>query len=229
MPSTPDISHVAGLLSDPSRSAMLISLLDGRPQTATELAQRAKITPQTASLHLSKLVSGHLISKEVQGKYHYFRLTDPNVAHAIESLIAISPPSKIYSLREADEDNALRKARTCYDHLAGRLGINLAESIVRKGYIDISNENYRVTDDGKKFFSDFGIDFVKLKRRRRKFIHPCLDWSERTPHIGGALGAALLDRITELGWIDKKASQRAVRVTELGKEGFRNHFELSVD
>ncbi len=117
MPSTPNISHVAGLFADPSRSTILISLLDGRPQTATELANHAKITPQTASAHLSKLVSSNLITKEVHGRYRYFRLTDPNVARAIESLIAISVPSEIHSLRDSNENQALRKARTCYDHL----------------------------------------------------------------------------------------------------------------
>lgn len=208
---------------------MLISLLDGRPQTATELARHAQITPQTASAHLSKLVSGNLITKEVQGRYRYFRLINPNVAHAIESLIAISSPSQVRSLRDSDEEQSLRKGRTCYDHLAGKLGTELAKALHDKGYIESSAGDYNLTDHGLKFFTDFGIDIAKVRLRRRKFIHPCLDWSERTPHIGGALGAALLDRITELGWIEKRPFNRAIRVTAEGKKGFHKNFNLLVD
>ena len=226
MPSTPDISHVAGLLADPSRATILISLLDGRPQTATELANHAKITPQTASAHLSKLVSGNLISKEVQGRYRYFQLTDPNVASAIESLITISGPSDIRSLRDSNEDQALRKARTCYDHLAGKLGTSLAHSLESQGYIVEYDDNYTLTDSGRQFLTQFGIDVTKAERRRRKFIHSCMDWSERKPHIGGALGAALLDRVTELGWIEKGTTHRTIRVTAAGEQGFCDHFGM---
>lgn len=229
MPMTPDISQIAGLFADSSRAVMMISLLDGRPQTVTELSRQAHITPQTASAHLSKLVSGQLIIKEIHGRYRYFRLTDPSVAHAVESLIAISPPSEIHSLRDADEVKSLREARTCYDHLAGKLGTKLAGSLESKGYIDRSTDDYNVTNTGRQFFIDFGIDMIKVKRRRRNLIHPCFDWSERTPHIGGALGAALLDRVTELGWIEQKKLNRAIRVTEEGKKGFLKHFGLMID
>ncbi|QQE80409.1 helix-turn-helix domain-containing protein [Alicyclobacillus sp. SO9] len=226
VPSTPDISHVAGLLADPSRASIIISLLDGRPQTATELANHAKVTPQTASAHLSKLVSGNLITKEVHGRYRYFRLTDPNVARAIESLIAISGPSEIQSLRDSEEDRALREARTCYDHLAGKLGTNLARSLESHGFVTRSGDDFILTDSGRQFLTQFGINITKAERRRRKFIYPCMDWSERTPHIGGALGAALLDRISELGWIERGMSNRTIRVTEAGQQGFYERFGI---
>ncbi|QCR32453.1 helix-turn-helix transcriptional regulator [Lysinibacillus sp. SGAir0095] len=217
MGSRPDFSYVAKLMADSSRAAMLEALLglDGLP--ANELARKASITLQTASGHLSKLVEGELVRVEKHGRHRYYRLANSNVAQAIETLTVIAPPPQIKSLKDSSRAEKIKIARTCYDHLAGQLGVALTNAFVERGYLIEDQVDFKVTDIGEQFFNDFEINLDSLRTKRRHFARKCLDWSERRYHLAGSLGQAVLIRLLELHWIEK-LPDRAVRVTELGKK-----------
>lgn len=219
-------AKIASLLGEPSRAAILMSLMDGRFHTAGELAFMAAVTPQTASFHLSKLENGRLVVVENHGRHRYYRLAGEEVAHLLEIFLAVSPPVEVRSLKQASQLNALRRARTCYDHLAGNLGIELTESMVTLGCLEKEGSDFAVTPQGEQVFSDLGLDLSLLRKKRRSFSRACLDWSERRHHLGGALGFGLASRFFELGWISRVPSTRAVKVTNIGKNGFKKHFHL---
>jgi DNA-binding transcriptional ArsR family regulator len=221
-------AEAARLLINPSRSVMLTSMLDGRYHTSGELARFAGITPQTASFHLKRLEDAGIIHQTKQGRHRYYGLMSPDVAKILESLLTISPPPRISSFKQAGEDQAIRYARTCYDHLAGTLAIKITESLINDGYITQENEHYLLSEKGEHFFSHFGIDLELARKKRRSFCPCCLDWSERKHHIAGALGNAMLIRFLELGWFNKKAASRALLPTETGKKGFKTIFGLDV-
>lgn len=218
MESRPDFSYVAKLMGDSSRAAMLEALLglDGLP--ANELARKANVSLQTASGHLAKLVEGNLIRVEKHGRHRYFRLASPDVAHAIETLTVIAPAPNIKSLKNFSRAEKVRIARTCYDHLAGKLGVSLTEAFIQKGYLVEGENDFLVTDKGEKFFCDFDINLDVLRNQRRYFARKCLDWSERRYHLAGALGNAVLLRLLDLRWIEK-LPDRAVKVTRTGRVG----------
>lgn len=225
MASRPDFSNTAKLMAHPSRAAMLDALLgtDGLP--ASELAREANVSLQTASEHLGKLVEGKIVSVEKYGRHRYFRLANPNVAQAIESLTVISPPVRVSSLKDADRVKRIHMARTCYDHLAGKLGVSLTQSLLKKKYLMEGQNDFLLSEEGERFFREFGIDLAVLRKKRRFFARKCLDWSERRYHLAGSLGNAVLERLLSLGWVEKQA-ERTVRVTEKGTTELEKTFDI---
>lgn len=224
----PNIAEVAALIAEPTRATILLGLLDGRAMPASELARMSHITPQTASFHLSKMVEAGLLVMESHGRHRYYRIANEEVSHALEAIMAISPVKKVRSLREADQKRALNYARTCYDHLAGEVGVAVTEAILQLGFIEPSGRDYGITSKGAEFFTNFGINIEILLKGRRKVARKCLDWSERRYHIAGALGSALTDRFFTLGWIARIPNGRAVRITDMGKNGLNQTFGLQL-
>ena len=211
------LADVAALIGEPTRAAMLVGLLDGRALTATELARIADLSAPATSLHLSKLAQGGLVVVRKAGRHRYYRLANGEVAHALEALGVIAtaapherPPSRAGS--------ALRAARTCYDHLAGVLAIELADRLERARIVRIEDdERYRVTRAGSGWFADaLGIDVAALTTGRRPLARRCLDWTERRPHLAGALGAAVLEQFLQRRWVARTPGSRALRITTHG-------------
>jgi DNA-binding transcriptional ArsR family regulator len=218
-----DLAAVAALVGDPARANVLCALVDGRALTASELAYAAHVTPQTASGHLGKLSAAGLITPVQQGRFRYFRLADPLVATMLEGIMnvaALAPPR----LRPPRMEAGMRSARLCYDHCAGVLGVGLTDALRDRGHIDLGDDGGVVTLPGAKFLLDFGVDIDALKKHRRVFCRPCLDWSERRPHLAGAVGAALAARLFALGWIVRVRDTRALRITRSGEAGLRETF-----
>lgn len=226
MPGDIDIATVAAVLADTTRANMLLALSDGRSLPAGELAWRARVKASTASSHLAKLVDSGLLVVVKQGRHRYFRLADASIMQAIETLASFAPSTPVSSLRESAMGEAIRSARMCYNHLAGRLGVSLSEALVEKHILDSFDEGYIITDDGKRWMRDFGIDDADFKKQKSLLV-PChIDWSERRHHIAGALGAALSRRLLDLAWIERLPSSRAVRLTEVGRLGLKGEFHL---
>lgn len=220
MSDTNRIAATAALLGDPARANMLSALLDGRALTAKELAFVAHVTPQTASGHLAKLSDGGLLSGEKQGRHRYYRLASPLVGQMLEGVMAVAGPPQRPAWRGGE---ALRTARTCYDHLAGRLGVALADALSERGHVALGTDGGEVTEQGARFLDEFGASPAP---GRRIFCRPCLDWSERRPHLAGRVGAALACRCLELGWITRQRDTRAVAITSAGHTGFRDTFGI---
>jgi DNA-binding transcriptional ArsR family regulator len=216
----PDIALVGSLVGDPARANMLASLMTGRALTATELAQEAGVTPQTASTHLARLVDGGLLAAEKQGRHRYFRLAEPDVAQALEALMGLAARAGHLRVRTGPKDPQMRHARVCYDHLAGDLGVKLFDRLQGRKLIAGSGEDLAVTGSGRRFFADFGIYLDGLSGRRRPLCRPCLDWSERRHHLGGSLGSALLARFFDLKWAKRDAASRAVHFSSRGLAQF---------
>ena len=209
-----DISSLAALISEPARGRMLIALLDGRSLPATELAQRAGITCQTASSHLAKLTEGQLLQVIPQGRHRYYRLANARVADLLESMARFAPRKEIDRL---GPKSPIQIARTCYNHLAGSLGVSITEAIVGRDYLRIAGRDYQLSKKGAQWFSELGVDIGDLRKSGRVFARQCLDWSERRNHLAGALGSALAEQLFERGWIDRVRQSRAVRITDLGR------------
>lgn len=235
MASNAKFAEVAALAGDPARAAMLHALMDGRALTATELAHVAGITPQTASGHLARLATAGLVAVEKQGRHRYHRLASRAVAQMMESIMQVA--SGLETMRPAPvtgpRDAALRAARTCYDHLAGRLGVALADGLAEGGHVELTSDGGIVTETGVALLHRIGIDVEALAaargRRARVLCRPCLDWSERRPHLAGALGAALCARGFEDGWIRRADGSRAVSVTRKGERIFRDVFGVRTE
>jgi DNA-binding transcriptional ArsR family regulator len=223
------IAEIAALAGDPARANILSALLDGRAMTATELAYAARVTPQTASAHLGKLAEAGLITATPSGRHRYFRLASPKVAQMIESIGSVALDNRPRFRPLSREAAALRDARVCYDHLAGRLGVAIADAMTTRGLIVLEDEGGHLTDAGSRFLRDLGIDLFVAARRRRRQCRACLDWTERRPHIGGAIGAALAEHWLTLGWIARAKDSRAVRLTPAGERGFRESLGLSLN
>ena len=226
-PNSPSIAEIAALVGNPARANVLSVLLDGRPLTATELAYAARVTPQTTSGHLAKLTRAGLLAQQKAGRRIYYRLASPLVAQMLESLMVVAgdgPPRHRPTWRGGED---LRTARTCYDHLAGRLGVALAETLGARGHIALTRDGGEVTPAGFAFFKDIGVDLDG--RGRRVFCRPCLDWSERRLHLAGAVGAALATCCFDLGWIARMRDTRAVAITPKGQRGFRTTFGIALD
>lgn len=206
---------------------MLSALIDGRALAAGELAQLAGVSPATASAHLARLLDGGLVTRTRQGRHRYYRLAGHEVAAAIEALSHLGTPVPVRSLRQSREALALAEARTCYDHLAGRAGVALLDALLAGGVLtsaDGAQADFAVTGPGAATLGGFGVDVAALRRSRRRLAGPCLDWTQRRPHLNGALGAAMTTRLLELGWIERGAQRRAVQVTAAGRDGLTETF-----
>ncbi|MFB9831707.1 ArsR/SmtB family transcription factor [Actinoallomurus acaciae] len=226
-----DIAPVAALLADRARAAMLTVLLDGRPLSAGELARTAGVSPATASSHLGKLLDGGLVSVVKQGRHRYYRLKGAEVASVIETLSLISPRVQVRSLRQSRQAVALGEARTCYDHLAGRVGVALFDAMIGRGLlepvlgVDASEPGeYEVTGKGEESLASIGVDVAAVRTSRRRFAGHCLDWTERRPHLNGALGAAVTAGMIEIGWFERGSSRRSLVLTESGRAGLADVF-----
>jgi DNA-binding transcriptional ArsR family regulator len=241
-----DLASVGALIGEPARARVLMALADGRELPASVLASEAGVAASTASAHLARLVDGGLVTVEPRGRHRYFRLSGPEVGRAIEALAAIAPPAPVRSLKDGTRAQALRAARTCYDHLAGKLGVELMGALLSQGILsggdghyDRSHArrdrpssygrdvDYRLSDRGADALRDLGVDLDAAFAGRRPPIRYCVDWSEQDHHLSGGLGAALAHRLHELGWIRPLPGSRAVKVTPSGREGLAERFGLT--
>ncbi len=222
-----DIAAAAALIGTPARAALLLALAESESLSARELATRAGIAPSTASSHLARLVSGGLVVSERRSRHRYFRLAGPPIAEALEALAGIAPTKPVRSLRDATVADAIRYARTCYDHLAGGLGVELAAALEREQVLVERNGAYALGPCAETRLASLGIELAALERQRRVVARPCLDWSERRPHVAGALGAALANRLFELGWLKRRPANRSVELTPTGREQLR--IELGIE
>jgi DNA-binding transcriptional ArsR family regulator len=217
MTSALDMSEIGFLVGDPARANMLSALMDGRARTAGELASFAGVTAQTASLHLRRLTNANLLAVLSQGRHRYFRLASPIVGRMLESMTAVAamqtPPRH---RRSTPSDEALRAARMCYDHLAGRLAVDIADALIARDCLALDDDGGEITDAGFRLFEQLGISLAGFSKRRA-FCRPCLDWTERRFHIGGAVGAALARHALDRNWVRRLADSRALTVTPTGQ------------
>ncbi|MBX9946947.1 MAG: ArsR family transcriptional regulator [Reyranella sp.] len=222
------LSEIAALMGDPARAAMLSLLMDGRAHTASDLALSAGVTAQTASGHLGRMADAGLLAARAQGRNRFYRLASPDVAHAIESLMALAgtraPPASKAAAWRRDPD--LRFCRTCYDHLAGQVGIAVTDSLTQHGHLEPKrSRDWKLTPSGEVFCARVGVDLGGARRAStRHFARQCLDWSERRPHISGALGAAIADTFFKKGWAEKLRRGRTVRLTDSGRRALVGTF-----
>lgn len=224
------VAEIGALVGDPARANMLEALLDRRALTAKELAGRAGVAPQTASGHLAKLIAAGLIVMERHGRHHYHRLASSEIARMLETMSQVASTQNIATagrtLRTGPRDSALRIARSCYDHMAGSLAVAIADAMTCRGQIEFDHDGGSVTDAGASFLQGFGVDLAPATRSRRVFCRPCLDWSERRPHIAGVVGAALLQRSLDLKWLSRVDGSRALAITRAGQGGFHKAFGI---
>jgi DNA-binding transcriptional ArsR family regulator len=223
MKAGPDIAMVAALVGDPARCNMLTALMTGRALTASELAHEAGVTPQTASSHLSKLEAGGLIEQQKQGRHRYYHLTGPDVASVLEGLEGLAARAGHMRVRTGPKDPALRRARICYDHLAGDLGVQMLDSMKKQRLVRQSKQAIELTGEGRRFMAEaLQINAEALSHPRRPVCKACLDWSERRHHLAGTLGAAMMNRFTELKWAARDATpgSRVVNFSRTGEKRF---------
>ena len=228
-----ELVKIAALVGEPARAIMLWNLMGGQARPAGELAYYANVSAQNASAHLAKLVDGGLLAVEARGRHRYFRLANPEVAHAVEALAALissGDPKSTDKSRPAPQPHApdLKYARTCYDHLAGRVAVDLCDALINKRYLAQAGNVYEVTSHGEMWFCELGIEIGKLRQQRRAFARQCLDWSERRPHLAGALGAAVLAHMFRHGWIARVRSSRLIRVTTKGRTDLYQSLRLTL-
>jgi DNA-binding transcriptional ArsR family regulator len=222
-----DLSAVAELMTA-HRATMLMAMLEGPALTAGELAARAGISPSLASSHLSKLLDGGLIQVQQQGRRRHYRLAGPRVAEVIETMLTIAPTRTAATLRESRRGAALRGARTCYDHLAGELGVAVTDSLQRQRLLESHDGSFTLTAAGERRLESLGIQVAPLRAQRRAFARPCLDWTERRPHLAGAVGSAITELALARSWVERVPGTRALRVTDAGRRGFLEQFALNL-
>jgi DNA-binding transcriptional ArsR family regulator len=223
-----DLATVGRMLGDGHRARFLLALLGGEELTAGELARRSGASSSLASSHLSKLLDAGLVGVRQDGRRRRYRLAGDEVARALEALLAIAPTRDASGLRESVRGEAIKRARTCYDHLAGRLGIGLVDAMESERLLDPRDGGWDITARGEQRLDDLGLDLDALRRLRRPLVRSCPDWTERRPHVAGAVGAALADRLIEDRWVQRLPGSRAVRVTEHGERRLLSHFGLRV-
>ncbi len=242
-----DVARVAALIGEPARAKVLLALADGRALPASRLAAEAGVAASTISEHLARLVDANLLMAERSGRSRYFRLVDPSVARALEAIALIAPPEPIRSLRQGTRAHALREARTCYHHLAGRLGVAVMAALIEAGVLEGGDGThypdtapadhlsgpgrdvtYRLTPAGHHKLADFGVDTDETARKQAP-IRYCLDWSEQRHHLGGALGAAINNRLFDLDWIRHTPQPRALTLTDAGRAGLHDTFGVPQD
>ncbi len=228
MTDAPHMAEVASLVGDPARANILCALLGGRALTATELAFAAGVSPQTTSGHLGKLLAARLVVLMKQGRHRYYQLAGPHVGQMLESIMAVALTGPPRFQPKSKREEILRQARTCYDHIAGLLGVGLADQLMEREFIILGGEAGEVTPQGADFLSNFGVDLTAARAKRRVFCRPCVDWTERRPHIGGAVGAALAARCFELNWIERVRDSRALTIPPEGRRGLLEVFGLSI-
>jgi DNA-binding transcriptional ArsR family regulator len=223
-----DLAAVAALMGDAKRASMLLALLGGEELPARELAARARASSSLASAHLAKLTDGGLLVVERRGRNRYYRLADRRTAEAIEAILAIAPQRRAHSLRESSHGEAMRHARTCYDHLAGELGVALTDSLQHQGMIGALSDGFPLTPFGQARLGGLGLDIGAIERGRRALTRPCLDWTERRPHLAGSLAAALAARLLELDWIRRRTDTRALTITDTGRGQLRAELGINL-
>ncbi len=228
MSAAPQIAEVAALVGDPARANILCALLGGRAITAAALAAAAHVSPQTASGHRARLTAARLLGVVKQGRHRYYRLAGPHVGQMLESImnVALAGPPRFQPRSRADD--VMRHARTCYDHIAGVVGVGIADRLIERAFVILGDEAGEVTDQGAAFLAELGVDLAAARTRRRVFCRPCLDWTERRPHIGGAVGAAIASRCFELKWIERVGDSRALTITPAGRRGLMGAFGLAL-
>ena len=222
----PYIAEAAAIIGDPARANMLSALKDDGVLSATELAHVAGVAPNTASGHLAKLTEIRMVTVECKGRHRYYSLACHEVAEALESLEALAANIAPRNRPRSRHDSAIRYARSCYDHLAGRLGVRLAESLVQLDYVARTPDGFALSERGETAFVAYGIDLDALKATRRRLVRRCPDWSESQAHLGGALGAKLFELFCDLSWLRRQRGTRAVFITPKGKSAFRKHFQM---
>lgn len=225
----PDIAIIGALVGDPARANMLTALLAGQALTAGELAREAGVTAQTASSHLSRLEAGGLLTQRKQGRHRYYALSGEDVAGVLEALMGLAARTGHTRVRTGPKEPALRRARVCYDHLAGELAVSMLEHLVARGFIIEGEDVLTLTPTGEVFMQALGLDVPALALSRRPLCKGCLDWSVRRTHLAGALGAALLDRFYALGWASREAGTRLVSFRPRGLDAFREIFGVAAE
>jgi len=220
----PDISRIAALLGDPARANVLMSLMGGKALTVTELAQEAGVTLQTTSSHLAKLEAGGLVHQRKQGRHRYYALAGDHVAGVLEALLGLAASQGHLRTRTGPRDEAMRRARVCYNHLAGEAGIQMYDSMVHRDFLRMGPGGLTLTDAGRAFIIDLGIDIRMLDKGRSPLCRECLDWSERRSHLAGRLGRAFFQRVIETEWARREAGSRAVTFTAAGQAAFDASF-----
>lgn len=223
----PNIAAIGAMVGDPARANMLTALLNGAALTASELALEAGVTKQTASSHLNKLVDGGLVAVEAQGRHRYYRLADADVAGLLETLMGVAARAKALRTRPGPKEPALRRARLCYDHLAGDLGVALFDAFIKnKWMIPGPEKTFALTKLGRVKVQTFGVDLEDLENGARPLCRACLDWSVRRNHLAGALGAAVLDQVFERGWATQKRGSRVLEFSRIGEAGLKRVFQI---
>jgi DNA-binding transcriptional ArsR family regulator len=220
----PDVSIVAALIGDPARANMLMALMSGLALSGTELAAEAGVTLSTASSHLAKLETTGLVTASKQGRTRYFRLADPDVAAAVEGLIPIATRVGHLRSRPGPRDQAMRQARSCYDHLAGRLAVSLLEHWLARKVLREADDGVQLTAAGRRYLERLGVDVSGLERAKRPLCRTCIDWSERRRHLGGGLGAAILEHVLTRRWAVREGRSRVLRFSPLGDRSFRRWY-----
>lgn len=232
MVNTNQIANIGLVVGEPARAAMLVALMDGRALTAGELARAAGVTPQTASSHLARLTEAALLKAEKQGRHRYHRLAAPEIARMLEGIMQIASKTEAPARRIATgpRDAAMRRARTCYDHLAGRLGVAISDALIDRGAVELGDEAGLLSDRGVAFLDDIGVDLAAMTSGRRvaarAFCRPCLDWSERRPHLAGRVGAAICGHFFDRKFIRRIDDSRALTVTRKGEQALRDMFGI---
>ncbi len=219
--------QVAALIGEPVRAAIMWALMDGRAMNATELAITTDTTQQNISMHLAKLLNANLLSVESLGRHKYYKFARKEIAYAIEAMTVLIPQTIAKErIVELNEPSALH-CRTCYDHLAGKIGVAITDSLIKQKIVVFNHDVLDLSKKGKKWFSGLGIDIGELKQQRRSFLRPCLDWSERRHHIAGSLAAAFLDKMLLFDWIRRTRHSRIIVITSKGQRAFYDHFNIT--
>jgi len=218
--------EIAALIGDPTRALIMWTLLDGKAFTATELAIIANTSPQNISMHLAKLIQSDLLCVEKQGRHKYYRFSNKEIAYAIEAMANLIPHSTIPKKNIAEKHSPIKHCRTCYDHLAGKIGVALTDSLLEQKIIVDNNNVFEISPKGEKWFADFGINVDEVKKQRRLFLKPCLDWSERRNHIAGSLATSIFDKMVSDDWLRKTNHSRAIVITGKGEKELYEYFKI---